>query len=921
MMNRRNWSHIIKLLVDIRREEISQTSLMFAYNFLVIASYTIVKSIRDALFINQVGASKLPYVYIGIALIAGIMVQGYNLIDKRINRKFLIIGSNLFFTINIVAFWWLFRYKWSWLSYGIYIWGDIFIGISIAQFWLIANDLFNSRQAKRLFGFILSGGTLGGIIAGIASRKLVHTIGTENLFLITALLMLGCAVIIRWINFHEPVTLLKGSSNTPSLQNIGGAFALIRANKNLALLASIIGITLFVSTLIDFQFKNILQQTYKSKDALTSFFGIYYTYINVATILFQILVTGKLLRQFGVGIAVIIMPVVLFLGTAIVLFHPVLWAILIVKIGEDILRLSINKWGIEILYIPIPSSIKSKAKSFIDIVLERISRGLGGSILLVFTIVISLNIRQLSIPILALIAIWIFLCIRVYKEYITSIEATLQKRSLNIDNITVDLSDSSTMNLLIPLLSSKNERQIIYALELLQDAKNTELVKNMVLLCQHPSSEIKVKALRILFNIGDSQIVPQVIPLLKDENDEVRMEAIHYVSVYGEVPSVQQLQSFLINPDYKIKLAAISCIVNSGSDLERSLLTQDLVEQMMRENSPQRKLARLGAVRALGVLDNNYTFRNELLMELFIDTDINVVREAMLSAGKTKCADFVLLLVVRLDDPATRVTARDALVLYGPIVIEPLISMIANKQLPISIRRQIPKVISMVPYQESADALMNHLNHDEIDIRHKMIVAMSDINKSFSGIKFNTKLVEEYITKEIQGYYCLSIILQSQNDTISGLLRQALQERLVIIKEMIFLLLELIYPAESIYNAYRGLINHNTQIQANALELLDNILNNNIKQMLFPIFDSGSSAVFMRTASSLWNVQIMTEETAIPTLINGRDDWLKACAIYTVGEKGITDLYEHIKEACNSSNPIIHESAILALRKLTNSNN
>ena len=156
-MSRPDWKREVKSLVDIRRDEIGQTFLMFAYNFLIIASHTIVKSIRSALFIHQVGADKLPYVYIGIALIAGVVMQGYARLAQATRRSRLIIGSNLFFISNILIFWWLFHYEWSRLSYGLYIWAGIFSAVSVSQFWLMANDIFNPRQAKRLFGFILSG--------------------------------------------------------------------------------------------------------------------------------------------------------------------------------------------------------------------------------------------------------------------------------------------------------------------------------------------------------------------------------------------------------------------------------------------------------------------------------------------------------------------------------------------------------------------------------------------------------------------------------------------------------------------------------------------------------------------------------------------------------------------------------------------
>lgn len=273
-MNQTPWKNKIRSLVDIKRDEISQTSLMFAYNFLIIASHIIVKSLRDALFIHQVGADKLPYVYIGIAIVAGIVMQGYARLARAVRRKQLIIGINLFFIVNVMIFWWLFQYEWLWLSYALYIWAGIFSAVSIVQFWLIANDIFNPRQAKRLFGFILSGGTLGGILAGVVSRGIVNIIGTENLFLVVVAQLLGCAIIMRQITFQESAPLSSESARVSARSQDGeSAFASIRKNKHLVLLAMIISVTVLATTLVDFQFKNIIQRSYETKDALTGFFG------------------------------------------------------------------------------------------------------------------------------------------------------------------------------------------------------------------------------------------------------------------------------------------------------------------------------------------------------------------------------------------------------------------------------------------------------------------------------------------------------------------------------------------------------------------------------------------------------------------------------------------------------------------------
>lgn len=921
-MSQLGWKYKLKSLVDIRQEEFRQTSLMFAYNFLIIASHIIIKSLRDALFLDQLGADKLPYVYIGIALIAGVVMQGYARLSQAVRRKRLIVGINIFFILNIAAFWWLFRhYEWGWLSYALYIWAGIFSAVSVSQFWLIANDVFDPRQAKRLFGLILSGGTLGGILAGILSRSIVGSIGTENLFLITGVQLLGCSIIIKWANVQGASA--RSSANS-SEQDTAGAFSIIWKNRHLKLLTLIIGITVLATTLVDFQFKKIIQETYNTKDALTGFFGSYYAYINIITILFQLLVTGGLLKRFGIGVAILIMPISLVLGSTATLIYPVLWAAILVKTCDDIFSLSINKLGIEILYIPILASIKTKAKAFIDVVVERTSRGIGGLLLLLFTLGISLNVRQLSIPTLVFLGIWIYLCIRIYKEYIRSIESTLQKRSLDLDTLTVDLADSSTVRQLFPLLDSGNQRQIIYALELLQNAENPELVARIQSLCNHPSPEVRALALKVLFNIGVAELVPQVEQLLGDNNEEVQVEAMRYVSVYGEIPGTERLSSFLMHQDQRIKGAAITCITRYGNEAERALLTQELIEQMLHSEGVDRKAVRLGTAKALGALGES-SLQNQLF-ELLCDEDTDVVRQAVRSVGRTKGPDFVPSLIEMLGDPSVRVTVREALATYGPGILDTLVPSMVEEKLPVSIRRQIPKVIGMIPYQDSVDVLLEYLEHKEMDMRYKIIRALEDLRSAKGDIHFDKTLVEKYITNGIKSYYHLSVVLAAQKNGDSDsnersqnspvLLYRALQERLDLFEEIVFRMLRLIYPPESIYNAYRGVTSHIPRVRANAVELLDNMLNRSIKRILFPIIDDGSEALFIKQAAAFWNIQPMTTEESIMALLNGQDNWLKACTLHEVGEMQMAKFRKYVDVERESPDPLIRESAELTWRKL-----
>ena len=71
-----------------------------------------------------------------------------------------------------------------------------------------------------------------------------------------------------------------------------------------------------------------------------------------------------------VGVSLLILPSGIFVGAIAILFSPHLWSAILIRIADGSLKQSINKSGIELLALPIPTHIKNQAKTFIDVVGE-----------------------------------------------------------------------------------------------------------------------------------------------------------------------------------------------------------------------------------------------------------------------------------------------------------------------------------------------------------------------------------------------------------------------------------------------------------------------------------------------------------------------------------------------------------------------
>ncbi|MEL6821867.1 MAG: hypothetical protein AAFP70_08915, partial [Calditrichota bacterium] len=159
---------LLTKFVDIRDGETSRAMLMFSYIFLIICCLLIIKPVRNSLFLARFGAAQLPYAFILVAAIAGIVSTIYSRYASRVRLDLLIRASTIIILSNLLLFWTLlyFDYEGGWFIYAFYVWSAIFGAITTSQFWILANYVFNAREAKRLFGFIGAGAISGGIFGG-----------------------------------------------------------------------------------------------------------------------------------------------------------------------------------------------------------------------------------------------------------------------------------------------------------------------------------------------------------------------------------------------------------------------------------------------------------------------------------------------------------------------------------------------------------------------------------------------------------------------------------------------------------------------------------------------------------------------------------------------------------------------------------
>jgi AAA family ATP:ADP antiporter len=176
----------LRPIVELQESEAATALLMFLYSFLAMTSYNILKPLTRSQFIKNLGADNLPWVLLAAGVLIGVIMQGYSKGVALLPRKWVIPITQTIMAGVLVAFWFAFQTKAEWVSVAFYFFGLILGVLLISQFWTLANEVYDPRQAKRIFGFVGGGSSLGGIMGSTILTSLVGVLGPVHLLLVSA---------------------------------------------------------------------------------------------------------------------------------------------------------------------------------------------------------------------------------------------------------------------------------------------------------------------------------------------------------------------------------------------------------------------------------------------------------------------------------------------------------------------------------------------------------------------------------------------------------------------------------------------------------------------------------------------------------------------------------------------------------------
>jgi len=374
---------IFAKIVDVKPEEIRALLLAFVFNFVVLGGYYVIRPIRDEIGADR-GVENLPWMYTG-TLIGMLLANAlYAVVVARMSRRQFIPIAYRFAIANLFVFFLLMRWmpaaqERSILAPIFFIWVSVFNLFATTMFWSFMADVFAREQAKRLFGFIAVGGSIGGIVGGLVTSSLAGKLSTGLFFLITAVMLEVAAQCVRRFpadfdhSCRASVSDAGVSQKRPTKieeQPIGGKFwegaTHIARSPYLLGLAGFLMIYTLTNTWAYFQQSDLTGHQLQDRAARTSFLANIDIAVNTITVLIQVFLTGRLMKWFGVGITLVLMPLLSAVGFAAIGFAPILTVLATFQILRRAAGFALLRPAREVLFTVLRREDKYKAKSLID---------------------------------------------------------------------------------------------------------------------------------------------------------------------------------------------------------------------------------------------------------------------------------------------------------------------------------------------------------------------------------------------------------------------------------------------------------------------------------------------------------------------------------------------------------------------------
>jgi HEAT repeat protein len=826
---------------SIRREDRRNLVVGFVGLLAIMTAHSVMETARDTLFLTSLPATHLPRAYLAIALLAILELRIHERVLRHVrDRRKLLSASLVFGSFITLSFWAFLEEMGAWAPFGFYVWTGLLITVVLIEFWLLLDDAVTVTQAKRIFPAIAAGGVTGAMLGSLLAEGVLRVASPAQLVLAaTVILALASATPFLW---KIPDEAVADQAAAEPVRPLGW---LLR-DSYLSRVLTLVLMGTVALTVVDFVFKSTVADHIPA-EGLGPFFARFYLGLNSVALLIQIVGAGWLLRAFGAHRSSALLPSLIFGGAIGLSLGPVLLFAVALKAVDGSLRHTLYRSAVEVLYLPLDSKRRERAKGIIEVFGHRGGQAVA-SLLIIAAVGVGLTTQQLGIVLLFLVIAWVVAIMSTQRQYVDLFRRRLRRGVIDT-RLELEELDRHSLDVLLSALNSDQDLEVIAAIDIFDRHGKVELIPVLVL--YHPSTEVRSRALEAFADARDRRFIPVARRMLSDEDPDIRAAALRALTAV--VPSRELLEEKL--------------------DVEASIV------------------------------------RPRALIELIASDDDAVRLETLRAMEGSPDPRYLAHLLPLLGNSDLRAAARSAVVAIGPEALVALDEALRDPSTSRKVRRRIPHTIILFDSQDAADILLEHLDRErEGGVRLKIVRALGRLQATQPSIVLDDALLRGQLRGSLLRVIQLlqwRAALESNGtpDTADAeLLRVALQDKERAALERAFGLMGLRHPEENFNLVWRGVTSDNAGLQAAGREVLEATLPGSFREAVLAVIDNGESpARRARIAAAALGATVkpLSHEEAVREMMQDQSEVIRGIAAHHTAELGLGTMLDTAQETQN----------------------
>ncbi len=891
--------------------EVKLTILLFFFSFFIAGVPRVfTQNASYSLFIAAYGAKAVPYAYIAQAICVPIGGWIYLQGEHRLKLRTLILTTLCVNATVLVLFRIGLYFNLPLVAGATMVWFEIEFVLSSLLLWGLANQLMTLRQGKRLFGFIVAGEPVAVIVCGLGTSLLMRFLTTPDLFLLSAAGAIVGFFLVLYItaNYQPPADAGGGEEEHVPADGEPAAKAWWKESYILVMMAMIVASQL-IFFFNDETFYIAVDERYHNEEAIASFLGVYSAVMGSISLAVSLFVAGPLVRRYGVRGGLITLPALLLVGAVVAVVTgqifgvaTALFFVLVTnKVIDQSFRYTLDKTTTITLYQPLPAAKRMKLQAALESMIEPVTGGVAGLLLSFMIHVLGFSAIGVSAVMAVILAAWLGAVFVVSRGYTDVLRRAVAGRQFAFDPDAPMSADA-----LVAIrqgLSSRHVGEVLYALHVLGGRPEGLAIADVAPLLSHREAAVRVEAARWFEAQHDTGALPIVSGCLDvEQSPVVRGALIAAVASSGGDDAVEIVLPWLDAPTEAEQVGAYQGLIRHGG-IEGVIAAGNRLIADIQNADPARRQLAADVMQRVG----SHLFYRPLL-RLLDDPNEDVRAAALAAAGAIHAPPLWPAIVDSLKSARLTQPAIAAIGAIGDDMLEPLSALYMDPASTRQTRKAAIAAAGVIGTPAAAAWLMTLIEDDERVLRHTALTALWRIE--YHATVTEKPRVKAQLRAEVEtAAWMLSAWADcAQDNEGQALVARALSDEVDNTQEAIFHLLALLIDKVDMHEARLRFVSGGATQRSYVLEMLDNLLDNDIKPSVLPFLEPETLAARAASLAKRAGSDIGVDGVAqTPEAQLGA--WAPASALYALALIGSEAAEDAVAAARMVEDMVLRETA------------